>query len=466
MKLKPPTLLRGRKARALAGTAIAMVGFAGLAIAQTVPASADPSVVTVAAGSDTVQDVYNQFARDDAGNALGSYDAVNPVTQVPGEAITPAEGNFGVSCSFFRPNGSGGGIAALRESVSQKNTHTDSAISGLTQAPAGTTNAAPQGGCVDIARSSKSVTTDGHQSNTGPIVWIPFAVDAVAASTGGTTTGPAGGDSYRGTAFTDEATVITNADAFTLVDLSNLFHNCLTTTVGGHVYSPNLPGSTGAHAGTVADPTPIHLYIPQASSGTASFWVSTLGPAGACVTNTVDATAGGLPAANAALGGVSIEEHNGFAVAADPNGFFPFSIAQWIAQSNAVSNGGTVLTTDRRHGALVHSLTNCSGFTIANPATGDCSVHTTGGVSYGVPIATGATPPKGGTLNTGFPITREVYSVVEFARVTTPGDPLYGLLNANSPQDFLCNEQIAIANYGFGQAADCGQVLTTNRSLG
>lgn len=443
MKLKPPTLLRGRKVRSLVAATVAIAGFSALAIAQTTTvAHADPTEVLVAVGSDTIQDVYNQFSADLTGNALGSYDAVNPVTQAAGDNISYADGSGHTNCSFTRPNGSGGGLSALRESINP-----GTSINPLTGA------ALDQPGCVDIARSSSSVTDDGHQNNNGPIVFVPFGVDAVAGATGPSTAGAA--YSYQGQTITPQATFITHAGDFTLVDLVNLFKNCSTVTEDGVTYDPNNTTS-GAGSGGV---TPIHLYIPQASSGTAKFWIKILSNGGSalgtCVHNTID-TAASLPAINNGAAGLSVEEHNGTPYVADPNGFGPFSIAQWIAQSNAVSNGGTVKTTDRRHGAVVVTLKGCTGVTFGTPATGSCS---------GTPTLTGAnTVSGGGTLNTAFPITREVYSVVSFTRVSNPSDPLFGFLNSDSVQDTLCNDVGTITSFGFAVAGDCGNVTTANRS--
>ena len=435
MKLKPSTLLRSRKARSLVAATVAIVGFSGLALAQTTTiAHADPTEVLVAVGSDTVQDVYNQFALDLSGNALGSFDAVNPVTQVPGEPISYADGSAHVNCSFTRPNGSGGGISALRESLNPATT-----IGPLTGA------ALDQPGCVDIARSSSSVTDDGHQSNTGPIVFVPFGVDAVAGATGGSSAGAS--YSYQGQTITPQATFITHAGDFSLVDLVNLFKNCSTVTEDGVTYDPNSTASGAGSGGT----TPIHLYIPQASSGTAKFWIKILSNGGSalgsCVHNTID-TAASLPAVNSGAAGLSVEEHNGTPFVADPNGFGPFSIAQWISQSNGHN--------DRRHGAVVQSLKGCTGVTFGTPATGTCS---------STPTLTGAnTAGSGGTLNTSFPITREVYSVVSFARVSNPSDPLYTFLNSASIQNTLCFDTGTITGFGFAVAPDCGNVVTANRS--
>src|SRR5215470_5257634 len=104
-------MLRSRKLQGLLVLGVTFAGLSGVAVAQSAPASADPSVKFVAVGSDTVQDVYNAFATAFGGNLVGSYNATNPVTGAIGEEITPADGTAGVNCSFDRPNGSGAGIA-------------------------------------------------------------------------------------------------------------------------------------------------------------------------------------------------------------------------------------------------------------------------------------------------------------------------------------------------------------------
>ena len=71
MRLKPPSLHKPR-VRVLLALGMAVVGFTGLALAQAAPALADPTVTLVAVGSDTIQDVYNQFSLDEGGNLLGS----------------------------------------------------------------------------------------------------------------------------------------------------------------------------------------------------------------------------------------------------------------------------------------------------------------------------------------------------------------------------------------------------------
>src|SRR5215813_4064552 len=114
--------------RTLMAVGTAILGFTGLAIAQAGPASADPTQVYVTVGSDTTQDVMNQYALDLAGNELGSFNAVNPVNQAAG------------NCTFTRPNGSGEGLAALRKSINQATTAAQLA-------------APPQANCIDFSRS-------------------------------------------------------------------------------------------------------------------------------------------------------------------------------------------------------------------------------------------------------------------------------------------------------------------------
>src|ERR1700722_16646608 len=178
MRFKPPTPLRSHRVRSLfvAGAVLAAVG--GTALAQAVPALADSQPPLVPVGSDTIQDVWNAFTNGTpADSAAGisavpaalvsgevaSYNATNPATGAINENITPQDG-WAVSqgtvpnptatfplaagdCSFARPNGSGQGIAALRLALNASSTK------GAAKAIA----PFPGLGCVDIARSSRTV---------------------------------------------------------------------------------------------------------------------------------------------------------------------------------------------------------------------------------------------------------------------------------------------------------------------
>jgi hypothetical protein len=104
---------------------------------------------------------------------------------------------------------------------------------------------------------------------------------------------------------------------------------------------------------------------------------------------------------------------------------------------------------------VVQNLGPCTDIT--NPATCTAPVS---------PFSNGN--PATGGLNTGFPITRQVFSVVSFARVTNPADPLFALLNnANASGASICVDSLQIISYGFANiGATCGAVLTANRAQG
>ena len=414
MRLKPS--MRWTKVRSAVALGVAVAGFSTLAVAQTTPAMADPTETLVVVGSDTIQDVWNAFATSFGGNLVGSYNATNPVDGAINEVITPVDGTAGVNCSFARPNGSGQGVAALRLALNASSTNASAAATPV-----------PQVGCVDIARSSSGPGTLGNYTGTGGIQYVPFALDAVGGATGPATasTTAFNADLGNGTtqSVTPEATVITTADSFTLTDLETLYASCGTVTEGGVTYWPQ--GSTTAQpSGSVV----IDLYVPQSGSGTRSFWASTLGFSAttlpACVHDHI--IAGELAPANT-TGNVSVpvEQDDGSVFATDPNGFGPFSIAQWVSQNNGHN--------DRRHGAVIHSLNAISPFTTS------------------------------GTLNTSFPITRDVYDVVSLTRLTTSGDPLNTLLDGSTSK--ICNAKSTILSYGFALiGSTCGAILAADEA--
>src|ERR1700678_3214352 len=264
MMSKRPVSSRVKSLMAV-GTAVA--GFAALTVVYAGPACADPAEVLRAVGSDTSQDVMNQFSYDIGANELGSYNAVNPVTAVIGENITPViAGSLTTTCSFTRPNGSGQGLDALRKSINQS-----------TAAPQ--LADPPQAGCVDIARSSSG--PGSNQANDGSLVYIPFAFDDVSGVTAPNTN-------------------LTTANDFTETDLITLYKSCGNVTEGGVTYNPNT-----ATAGQVQ----IDLYVPQPGSGTLSFWATTLGFSSTSLPTCVHQTILSGPDA-----GQLVEENDGTAV--------------------------------------------------------------------------------------------------------------------------------------------------------
>jgi ABC-type phosphate transport system substrate-binding protein len=375
--------LRSPKTWAAGGLAAALVA-AGAVLVTASPAAADPATNYVAAGSDTTQDVMNGFAAGVGGGFIGSWNATNPTNGRHGGSTFTAPDGTVVSqeddihpkpgCDFGRPNGSGNGLLALRKAH------------GGASNPPGDHDPGPN--CVDIGRSSSGPTVDAS----GKLVYIPFALDAVALASGPSTP------------------LIPDIDAFTKTDLIALYGG-LTVTKGAKIYTGKSPVG-----GVLPDGANqwIHLYVPQSGSGTRNFWGST---------SQLNFNVTTLPAwvhdheftSGTDFSGPELQEHNGTAYANDPIGVGPFSIAQWIAQSHAASLGDVI---DRRDGAVLHNL---NGVT---PQTG------------------------GGTLNPAYPINREVFNILVISQVI-PG--VAGTGNAND-SGFAFDPNLSSLFVGTGSA--------------
>jgi hypothetical protein len=519
MHPKPPVTRTARSGRlrhqairlkSLLAVGAISVGFAGAALIVAGPASADPAPQFVQVGSDTTENMMDYFAGQAGGGTLGSYDAVNPLTQIAGENITggPALGGGAQElCSFTRPNGSGQGFKSL-----------DLSYNPGTSLTTGLANN-PQPGCIALSRSSGgagSVASTGPGSSEtsapfGNFVYIPFGIDAVTYATGPTsatsvttqcaqgTTGCTGVQNGIGTiTFTAGPTSISQSADFSVSQLQTLYGSCSSVTVGGTTYNPvgtsfaftatsaspavftasgssytagtgvvlsgsSLPGgftagtqyfvvspsgtsfelaatpggtainSSSAGSGTVTGPGNIDLYAPQNGSGTLSFWETTMGVSGVqpCWHQTIIAG----PAA-----GIQVEEHDGSALASDPNGIAPISIAKWIGMSNGV------IVPDVRHGDVLQSIT-VSGTPVAPISGGSMNVS---GCLTGTHFVQSAC----------FPVTREVFNVVDYYEVTntaptlqsaSPAGPAYSFTatngNGTSPAVFTASG----TNYSNGQ---------------
>jgi len=511
----------GRHATRLKGLAAVgalALGVGGAAFAAAAPASADPANSFVGVGSDTTQTMMDYFAGQVGFGLIGSYDAVNPVSQGAGEIITPAVAGSGgaqQNCSFARPNGSGAGFKALDYSYTQANF---------------TITSPPQQGCLTFSRSSGgagsvsgTAGTAGSSLSTGNLVYVPFAIDAVTYVTGATTAtavttqcvaatsgcanvGVNGNPPGIGTiSYTTTPTTISQTADFSVAQLQTLYATCSSVTVGSTTYSPgtqfaftatsaspavfsgatltngttvtlsgtSLPGgftagtpyfvvntsgstfelaatsggtalnSTSAGSGNASAAGNIDLYAPQAGSGTLAFWESTMGVSApqTCWHQTVIAG----PAI-----GVPVEEHDGTAVASDPNGISPNSIAKWVAMSNGV------ITPDVRHGSVLQSIT-VSGTPVA-PVNGSGALNIAGCLTTGFNQAT------------CFPITREVFNVMDYYEVVnTP--PLSGTINNpafnatlsalfSGGTSSLCQSKFTIQNNGFGNIPTSNSAFT------
>jgi hypothetical protein len=408
------------------------VAVTGLAIIPAGIAHADPAVTYLEVGADSTADIYNGVDTAVAGNLLGSFNATNPVSGAAHETITasktgtraPATPVPSQVCQFTRPNGANEGLTALRQSMGDTILP---AIPGqaITVTQSGTTvtgalpGAKPDQGCIDIARTVNPPVPDPN----GTLIWIPFALDAVTVATG-----PATGGSFDGVPgpVTAAATRITGASQFTIAQLHTLYGQCapVTVTVSGASVTYDPKGAVNGH-------TPIDLYVPQAGAGTRDTWQDALSftaQGSACVHDTIQPDGGAVPASYV---GQSVEQNDGTAVAVDPNGIMPFSVASWItAATPNASDPGTSpfnpLVSPRLYGAQLQSVNHIS------------------------PLTTG-TPRR---LNASFPVTREIYSTVAYDRVVNTGDghfdaDLAGLLVGAGSQ--LCQLTPLIVGYGFAQ---------------
>jgi hypothetical protein len=473
MHPKPPVTRTGRfgwlgttRLKSLAVAGVVTLGFAGAGIAAAMPASADPAFQFVGVGSDTTEFMMDAFAGQVSGGVVASYDAVNPSSsQAIGETILPAiasptSAGAQTQCAFTRPNGSGNGFAFLDTAFNPSSTLSLTVTGG----PPTPIPAAP--GCITFSRSSSGPggANQGHNPGpgnldpTGLFVYIPFAVDAVTDVTSpttatsetincqSTTTGCTNGQ----ITFTTTPTKITTANQFTLANLQNLYAKCGVNpapndfvTVGGINYYPNNDAPTG-----IASDVNINLYVPQSGSGTLSFWLKVMGNLTAitsCMHQTVLAGPG--------VGDV-VEEHDGTAVASDPNGLEPMSIARWVGSNNGV------LSPDLRHGAVLQPIV--VGTTTVQP-TLNGSMNVTG---------------CGATFNQAdcFPINREVYNVLPYNEVVnSTGDTSFNPTLAGlfvGQNSFLCSSNFTISTQGFGNLPStlgsvfpdlCGSTASTLR---
>jgi hypothetical protein len=288
--------------------------------------------------------------------ALGSYDATGSAT-----IQTKASGCSGIA----RPNGSGAGRTALLNSLNA--------------------NGGAGDGCLQFSRSSSLNTATSNPS----LTYIPFATDAV---------------SYAVT------TASGISRTLNLADLSAIYH-CDPTYVGT---SSGVPASNPANT---FDVTPM---LPQAGSGTRSYWEGKVGILDA------DVVAGTYPCLlNGARGAQTYEEHTGTLV--DDKSVAPFSIAQYDAQA-------TSTIADRRGRTVLGSI-----------GTG-----TPGGA------LTGLTYPQ--LLNGAFNVKRDVYNVIPTSQL---GNAPYSNIFVG-PGSAVCQDTATIQKFGFTPAASCGD--TTNHS--
>ena len=368
------------------------LGLAALVLsASIVPAHADPAPgsfgTLVGLGSDTTQEVMNGLAASIGGNAIASYDAAGASATV----VTRAGG-----AAIPRANGSGAGRDLLRVAIGQ----VESAAIPVSGAASPTVTTASVAGLVQFARSSSGAGSAADAQ--GVLTYVPFGVDAVTYAVAPTSAIPAN---------------------LTKAELTSIFKGEITrVAIAGDGTKRLLTSSQTPDAGeTTVD---ITTYIPQAGSGTRSYW---LGQMGITENDVAAGTYANLKAKDFA--GADVQEHKGAALVSgtdeqDRGTIVPFSIAQWVAQGNGKS-------VDHRAGALVGGVAG--------------QVATTGAAgSY--------------ALNPAFTAyTREVYNIVPSALADDPTSAIAKTFVGQT--SLVCQDTATITSYGFGLltgAKKCG----------
>ena len=165
----------------------------------------------------------------------------------------------------------------------------------------------------------------------------------------------------------------------------------------------------------------IRPLLPQAGSGTRKFWLGKLG-----------LVEGSLPTCVTDINN-TVEEHDGTYLTG-PGDIAPFSVAQWIAQGNHKALPTTVI--ERRGSTVLGNIGGNKPYTI-----------TIGG---------------GAVLNASFPITRNVYNVVQTSRLTSDSTIAATFVGSGSA---VCTNTAIIKAYGFGVNAACGDTTSFKQAL-
>jgi ABC-type phosphate transport system substrate-binding protein len=358
--------------------------------ASAVPALADPpasggkqvvpgTVDVVSVGANTDENLFNALSGawdktitpKEHGSAhpdIYSWNATVPgSTSTAKVTIVPKKG----CATITRPNGSTAGLTALDEGQV-----TDKTVQ-----------------CVDFARSSSGRSAASPAPKVGGVGYVALAEDAVTwavRDTGGTKTVP---DTYA-------------PANLSLKQLQGIF----TCSI------KNWSQVGGKNA-------PIKVYLPQAGSGTLSFWLKKLGLTSSC-------------------GSEVLEENQGLSKQLDsPNAIFIYSVADYVAQKYRSPLPGKKATASQNQ--------------FGTDEVGYVGLGKIGGVS---PLTTAKVPAINPAFkNTGF--TRTIYDIVRYAG-TADHIPSY-LEKFLGRKGYFCSNKTAIGlleDYGFSTVPTCGSV--------
>ncbi|CAG7594662.1 Ig-like domain repeat protein [Leucobacter soli] len=366
---------------------------AGTAIS---PAHADPASGSFGAlaglGSDTTQFVMNGLAADIPGSLLASYDATGASATV----VTKADG-----VAIPRANGSGAGRDLLRVAIGQTGNANVATFTGGTRSV--TTDVAA--GQIQYARSSSG---PGAQVEGGVLTYVPFATDAVSYATSANSWIP-----------------------------SDLTQAQLTDIYKGNLRYVNEAGQLSATAG--AGYVQITTWLPQAGSGTRSFWIGKVGLNEGDVTSNVNGNLGANVAKD--FSGADVQENSGAPfTSGTPDqqkaALVPYSVAQWVAQANGAEG-----VADVRSGAKINLIGGTA------PTTGS-------GTSYKLNAAFNST------------FTRLVYNIIPSLEAEDEASETYRAFVGTDSE--VCEATDTIERYGFAAltaasgANACGDISRTD----
>jgi ABC-type phosphate transport system substrate-binding protein len=298
-------------------------------------------------------------------------------------------------CRNIRPDGSGAGIKAIAAYGDSK----------------GTTHP-----CVDFARSSRPRGSSDPVFGVGGVAFDTLWADAVTYATTSKTNAP---------------------NNLKLGQLKEIF-GCAVPAANGD------PANTwGALLGSKAKKgtakTAIDPIVPQAGSGTLSFWMTTaLG-----LTSTTEPTCGSAASLSTTQ---QPEENEGISKVflshgkPNPNVIYPFSIGAWVAQQyHSAKCGKKPSKTQNLFGCNVNGILHLNGISGVAPTVKGKGRH--------------AAP----VTNSRFPSTfkRFLYAVVPFSATTSNHIPKYlnGLLGKGG---YFCKQTKVVAAYGFETTKLCG----------
>ena len=421
--------LRSKAWKKAAGALAVSTGLcAGLGLLAVHQAAADPGTATAYAGvgSDTTQDVMDALAGQSPWAGAGSTSAPKFFTPILSSAATSSKQivswdaiPFGGSATapgcitpkygapaMDRPNGSSAGINALNAAINGtgwvNSVSTTCTVSSVTIGAAN----------LDFARSSRGP----NNTTTSNLTFVPFARDAVMYV-------------YESNGPDD-------------------LHN-LTTAQLASVYTT---------ANTTIGATTVAVCLPQAGSGTRSFWEGAIG-----VADNLATTAANANSCNA------LEEHGGnsfhtaaqayLAGGANRAMVFPFSVSQFVAQGNGF--GVDRSATFRASAAAQYGdPDNISGG--IGPFSGTAGTYAGNASFYN--FNSGATV---GTYG------RDVYNVFKTSKLGSAlagGDAgIQSLFNTgtNANATGLCvsaSARTIVHNFGFRDPAACGSTVLTGNS--